>query len=222
MTHKILDNLWQVGGMDFTDSADAAIYLIQFGTTAALIDAGTGFGHDKLKQNIAQCLSPDVSLEYLLLTHCHFDHTGGAAAVRDDFVCKIVAHSLDARYMESGDSNTTAASWYGTQFEPLDVDVKLHDEETIIELGKSQITAIHWPGHSPGSLIYATEIDGQKVVFGQDIHGPIHAELKSDRNQYQASLKKLLTLEPDLLLEGHYGIFRGNHIITDFIKSFMF
>lgn len=49
MTHRIMENLWQVGGMDFTDSADAAIYLIQFDNVAALIDAGTGYAHEALR-----------------------------------------------------------------------------------------------------------------------------------------------------------------------------
>jgi glyoxylase-like metal-dependent hydrolase (beta-lactamase superfamily II) len=221
VTQKILDNIWQVGGMDFTDSADAAIYLIQFGNAAALIDAGTGYGHGRLKENISRCLSPDVNLEYLLLTHCHFDHTGGAALVREDFGCKIVAHELDAKFMENGDSIATAASWYGSPFASLAIDDKLKGKETVIELGDGQITAIHWPGHSPGSLVYSTTIDQQRIVFGQDVHGPIHPSLQSNETQYQASLKKLLALEPDLLLEGHYGIFQGKREVTDFIRSFI-
>ena len=221
MAHKILNNLWQVGGMDLTDSADAAIYLIQFGDAAALIDAGTGYGHDRLVENIAQCLSPDVKLAYLLLTHCHFDHTGGAGMVRDVFGCDIVAHELDALFMENGDSITTAASWYGSRFVPLDIDLKLNQEKTVLTLGDGQITAIHWPGHSPGSLIFSTVIDQKRVVFGQDVHGPIHSSLQSNETKYQASLKKLLALKADLLLEGHYGVIQGKERIADFIRSFM-
>ena len=221
MPYKILNNLWQVGGMDFTDSADAAIYLIQFGNTAALVDAGTGIGHTKLKKHLSECLSPNATLEYLLLTHCHFDHTGGAAAIRDDFGCKIVAHTLDAQFLENGDSNVTAASWYGARLDPLPIDIKLQKNETVIELGDGRITALHWPGHSPGSLIFVTKVENQKVVFAQDVHGPIHPALKSNNDQYQKSLHKLLKLNSDLLLEGHYGIFKGNPSISDFVKSFM-
>ena len=49
MDPKILSNLWQVGGAGFSSSEDAAIYLLRFGNTAALIDAGCGNGHDLLK-----------------------------------------------------------------------------------------------------------------------------------------------------------------------------
>ena len=84
MAIPIMENLWQVGGDELTHPADAAIYLVRFGPQAALIDAGCGRGHQRLKANVDQCLPPDVELAYLLLTHCHYDHTGGAAAVRAD------------------------------------------------------------------------------------------------------------------------------------------
>lgn len=129
MAVEILQNLWQVGGSDITGGGDAAVYLVRFGDRAALVDAGNGGRHAALVANIRGCLAETVSLEYLFLTHCHFDHTGGAKAVRDEFGCKIAAHTLDAVYLESGDSEVTAASWYGTRMQPLPVDIKLEGPE---------------------------------------------------------------------------------------------
>ncbi|MDA8139331.1 MAG: MBL fold metallo-hydrolase [Desulfobacteraceae bacterium] len=217
----ILDNLWQVGGDELTHPADAAIYLIRFGTAAALVDAGTGHGHDQMLTNIARCLPAEVPIDYLLLTHCHFDHTGGAAAARRIFSCRIVVHALDAAYLETGDSQVTAAAWYGERMAPLPIDLKLDQEETVLPIGSGAVTAVHWPGHSPGSVIYHTEISGQRIVFGQDVHGPIHPALRSNEKQYQASLAKLLDLDADLLLEGHFGIYRGKTAVQKFIRSFM-
>lgn len=221
MSKRIKGNLWQVGGGGLTDHADAAIYLIRFGNRAALIDAGCGHGHSRLKKHIAQCLPPDVWIEYLLLTHCHFDHTGGAEAVRKEYGCRIVAHELDAVYLEAGDPEVTAASWYGARLDPLSIDVKLEGEESVVEIGTGSITAIHWPGHSPGSVVYTARLDDQLVLFGQDVHGPIHPALLSDEDQYQASLRKLVALEADLLLEGHYGIVYTKEDVREFIESFM-
>jgi glyoxylase-like metal-dependent hydrolase (beta-lactamase superfamily II) len=221
VSKRIKDNLWQVGGGGLTDPADAAIYLIRFDDRAALIDAGCGNGHSRLKKNIAECLHPNGQLEYLLLTHCHFDHTGGAEAVRNEFGCRIVAHELDAVYLESGDSDVTAASWYGARLQPLTIDVKLQGAQSTLTIGSGSLTAIHCPGHSPGSVVYTTRIEDQLVLFGQDIHGPIHPGLLSDEKQYQESLAKLLDLEADLLLEGHYGIFRTKEDVREFIQSFI-
>jgi len=216
---KIKNNLWQVGGSALTDPADAAIYIVRFGDKAALIDAGSGRDHPQLRKNIAQCLESTVQLEYLLLTHCHFDHAGGAQAVRDEYGCRIVAHELDAIYLESGDNRVTGAAGYRARLEPFAIDIKLRGQESTLAIGTGTVTAIHCPGHSPGSVVYTTDIDGQLVLFGQDVHGPLHQEFLSDEKQYLASLDRLLNLNADLLLEGHFGIFETKEEVREFIEN---
>ncbi len=221
MNRKILENLWQVGGDGLTNSGDAAIYLIRCDDQAALIDAGCGGAHTRLITNIDDCLQNSASLSHLLLTHCHFDHTGGAEAVRQTYGCKIVAHAEDAVFLETGDSEVTAASWYGSTLSPLTVDIKLQKQETPIVIGNRSISALHWPGHSPGSLVYLTKMEDKLVLFGQDVHGPIHPALLSDARLYQESLKRLIGLDADLLLEGHFGIIEGKGAVRKFISSYM-
>jgi glyoxylase-like metal-dependent hydrolase (beta-lactamase superfamily II) len=221
MEPKILKNLWQVGGAGFSSSEDAAIYLIRFGDKAALVDAGCGNGHDLLKINISECIPENVEIEYLLLTHCHFDHTGGAERVRQEYGCRIVAHTLDAIFLESGDSEVTAASWYGTVMQPLAIDVKIKGDSQSIKIGNGKITAHHCPGHSPGSLVYTTEMERKKVLFGQDVHGPLDATFRSDPKTYQTSLRKILEFDADILCEGHYGVYQGKDAVQRFIRSFL-
>jgi glyoxylase-like metal-dependent hydrolase (beta-lactamase superfamily II) len=204
--------------MELTDPSDAAVYLVRFGDKAALIDAGTGRAHTQLSKNIAECLEPHVHLEYLLLTHCHFDHTGGAQAVRDQYGCRITAHELDAIYLESGDNRVIGAAWYGARPEPFSVDIKLKGRESILAVGDGAVTAIHCPGHSPGSVVYTTYIDGQLILFGQDIHGPIHSDFLSDEKQYLESLGRLLDLHADVLLEGHFGVIEPKEEAQAFIE----
>jgi len=115
---KILENLWQVGGAEYTTVEDAAVYLARFGEKAVLIDSGCGNAQEALFENISEVLPPEVKIEYLLLTHCHYDHTGGAEAVRNRYGCRIAAHELDAVYLENGDSTLTAANWYGARMNP--------------------------------------------------------------------------------------------------------
>ena len=205
--------------MELTDPSDAATYLVRFGDKAALIDAGSGRGHPQLIKNIAECLESNAQLEYLMLTHCHFDHTGGAQAVRDEYGCRIVAHELDAIYLESGDNRVTGATSYGARLEPFVIDIRLQGQESTLAIGSGTVTAIHCPGHSPGSVVYTTDIDGQLILFGQDLQGPIHSEFLSDEEQYLDSLARLLNLNVDLLLEGHFGIIETKHEVREFIPS---
>lgn len=103
---------------------------------------------------------------------------------------------------------------------PLAVDWKLDQPQTTITIGNGEVNALQWPGHSPGSVVYYTELDGQRVLFGQDVRGLIHPTLMSDETAYQSSLQNLLDLDADRLLEGHFGILRGKKEIRRFINSY--
>ena len=218
---EIMENLWQVGGAEYTSVEDAAIYLIRFGEKAALIDAGCGGAHDHLVNNIAEVLPPGVEIEYLFLTHCHYDHTGGAEGVRNQYGCKIVAHELDADYLEAGDSTLTAATWYGARMKPLIIDYKVKDVKQSFQIGNGKLTAYHCPGHSPGSLVYLTELGSRRILFGQDVHGPLDASFLSDPDDYKRSLNFLKQLQADVLCEGHFGIYQGKEEVDRFIRSYL-
>ncbi|MFH0821113.1 MAG: MBL fold metallo-hydrolase [Pseudomonadota bacterium] len=219
MITRICNNLWQVGGRGLTDPSDAAIYLVRFGDKAALIDAGTGREHGQLTKNIAECLEPGVALEYLLLTHCHYDHTGGAQAAREEYGCRIAVHELDAVYLESGDDRVTGAARLGASLEPLAVDIKLPGKESTIVVGSGTLTAVHCPGHSPGSVVYNTYLDDKHILFGQDMQGPLHSDYLSDEKQYLESLALLLDQQADVLLEGHCGVIETKQEVREFILS---
>ena len=218
---RITNEIYQVGGAGLTSHEDAAIYLINLGGSAALVDAGCGRSEDRLLENIRSCDVDLNKIEYLLITHCHFDHTGGVKTLKDRLKCKIVAHELDAPFLEQGDDTVTAASWYGSSIQPFIVDRKLSGEEENIHLGGRVIRAIHTPGHSPGSVVYEVESDGFKVLFAQDVHGPLDPSLLSDRKDYLRSLKLLLSLEVDILCEGHFGVYKGKEDVERFIKSYL-
>jgi glyoxylase-like metal-dependent hydrolase (beta-lactamase superfamily II) len=160
-------------------------------------------------------------IEYLFITHCHYDHIGGAEKVREEFGCKIIAHELDAIYLEKGDSDVTAARWYGEVLDPLKVDHKITSFEESFLIGDRRITSFHTPGHSPGSVVYLVESEGKKILFGQDVHGPLDPSILSNQEDYIKSLKFLLSLKIDILCEGHFGIFEGERNIQSFIKSFL-
>ncbi|HDR16599.1 MAG TPA: MBL fold metallo-hydrolase [Desulfobacteraceae bacterium] len=219
-TH-ITDEIFQIGGGTLTSFEDAAVYLVNFGGYAAVIDAGCGHTTDRLLDNIQSCGVDRRQIVYLLLTHCHYDHTGGAATLKQVTECRIVAHYLDAVFLEAGDNIVTAASWYNASLTPAAVDRRLTLTREHIVLGDRVIEAIHIPGHSPGSVAYLTESQGLKVLFGQDVHGPLAETLLSNQKHYFQSLELLASLEADILCEGHYGVYMGREEVDRFIRSFL-
>jgi len=218
---KIMNNLWQAGGGGLTAPEDAAIYLIRFEHQAALIDAGCGNAHDRLVENISAVLPENVQITHLFLTHCHYDHIGGAAAIRDRYGCNIVAHILDSVYLESANNQVTAASWYGAKIAPLNIDHQIKGDKESFKIGPGEILSYHCPGHSPGSVVYLTELEKRRVLFGQDVHGPLDPSLLSNTEDYIRSLKFLLSLNADILCEGHFGVFNGKKKVEKFIKSYI-
>jgi len=218
---KIVQNLWQVGGGSLTAPEDAAVYLLRFARQAALIDSGCGGGHKQLVDNISSILPPTVEIPYLLLTHCHYDHVGGAAALREQYRCQIVAHELEAAFLEAGDNRVTAASWYGAKMEMLSIDYKIQGDKEKIPVGDGEVFAYHCPGHSPGSLVYLVELESKRVLFGQDVHGPLDPSLLSNREDYRRSLEFMLGLNADILCEGHFGVFKGTEKVEKFIRSYL-
>jgi glyoxylase-like metal-dependent hydrolase (beta-lactamase superfamily II) len=217
----ITDEICQVGGRGLSAPNDAAIYLLAVAGRAALIDAGCGDATDMVLANVEAAGVNPAQIEALLLTHCHYDHTGGAADLRRRLGCRVFAHALDAQYIEAGDNAVSAADWYGASLSPCAVDRKLTGDGGTIALGARAIDAIHIPGHSPGSLAYLVESHQRGVVFAQDVHGPLHPELLSNAADYRKSLQRLLDLDADILCEGHYGVFTGRASVAEFIRRFL-
>ena len=218
---KVTNEIFQVGGDRFSSPEDAAVYLLCFAGHAALIDAGCGYAQKRILSNIERCGVPLSAVEAILLTHCHFDHAGGAQSMKKALGCSLVAHELDSPYLENGDDEVTAAAWYGSAMMPVTPDRKLQGPRQTLSLGPRTLEAIHIPGHSPGSTAYLAESEGLRVLFGQDVHGPIHPSLRSNLRDYWNSLELLLTLEADVLCEGHYGVYRGKKAVADFIAGFL-
>jgi len=52
--------------------------------------------------------SKELSLEYIILTHGHFDHILGANAFKQQTGAKIAAHELEFEYLENPAKSLTA------------------------------------------------------------------------------------------------------------------
>jgi hypothetical protein len=49
----------------------------------------------------------------------------------------------------------------------------------------------------------------------------LDSSLLSNREDYLQSLNLLLSLNADILCEGHFGVFKGKEKVAGFIRSFM-
>ena len=106
---------------------------------AAVIDPGDE------ADKIAQVLKEDgVKVEYILLTHGHYDHTTGVPG--------LAKYYPDAKiYIHQADANGAGSTLFplASQVDEL----LLYDEGDTLTLGDMTIEVMHTPGHSLGSVV---------------------------------------------------------------------
>ena len=105
---------------------------------AAVIDPG-----DEADRILVQLNQMDIQVEYILLTHGHYDHTTAVPELHKALPeAKIYIHQADA-------------NGAGSRLFPLAGqvdDLLLYDEGDALPLGALTIEVLHTPGHSPGSV----------------------------------------------------------------------
>jgi glyoxylase-like metal-dependent hydrolase (beta-lactamase superfamily II) len=219
---EIYDNIYQIGGSNISHPADCSIYLVKIATAEfVMIDCGAGESVDGLVNNIRTIGLDPNGLKALILTHCHIDHIGAAHAFKNQFDCEIIAHQLDSEAIEGRDLTSTAADWYDIKYQPVKIDRMIMGERMTIRLGQVKFECIHTPGHTPGSISVFCDLNGTKVLFGQDIHGPFDPSFGSNIDHWKISMNKLLDMNPDILCEGHYGVFQPKVEVRRYIEGYI-
>ena len=219
---QITSDIFQIGGSGESASQDASIYLIKDGNMSALVDAGNGENTNAILENIKLCGVEPSDIAYIFVTHCHFDHAGGINELREAAGAKVVVHQNDAASLISGDQQSTGADWYGGYIDRTPIDIIVDKKKEDFALNKLNVTMYHAPGHSPGSSVFVVISDEKLVLFGQDVGGPINeVVMRSNMADYNKSLEFMISLDADILCDGHYGIYVGKEEVRKTIKSYL-
>lgn len=93
-----------------------------------------------------------LTVKYILLTHGHYDHTGAAAELKEKTGAPIYIHKAD-EVMLSDSVKSLAFFTPERRFVPCEAD-EFVEEGKDIRLGKLDISVLHTPGHTAGSVCY--------------------------------------------------------------------
>jgi hydroxyacylglutathione hydrolase len=104
-------------------------------------------------------VQPNHPVAAILVTHCHWDHLGGIAALAEAAAAPVYMPEREAAVLEN-----PQAFYPGQPIRPYSPDVRLEGDETF-EVGGITFETLSVPGHSPGHVAYAT--DG--VLFSGDV-----------------------------------------------------
>jgi len=209
---------------DFYHIGDSgcSVYLVQTHSEEGLVLIDCGMSLKMIKKIDRVNLDP-MDIKHCIITHFHIDHIAACYDLKQ-FNKKVnfYAHELDAEAIEEeGHGKETAAKWYGVEYKPVRLTKRLKGDLEILNFGIYDFQCIHTPGHTPGSISILIETeDHKKILFGQDLHGPIIPGV-SDYEDYQNSLQKLLDLKADILCEGHFGIFQPASEVQRYIKQYI-
>lgn len=152
----------------------------------------------------SELIKNGLRAKYVLLTHCHFDHVGGVAALREAGAKALC--SVDEKPLVGTDAELFDMA--GMPRVRYEVDDVLTDGEVRTLCG-IRIQTIVTPGHTVGSCCYlVTENDGGRYLFTGDtlFAGSIGRTDFPTGNitQMRESLKKLCALEGDMpVYPGH-------------------
>ena len=179
-------------------STNCYIYRDDATGRCAIIDPGEM--DDYLRTNIEK-FGCD-KFDYILLTHCHFDHVGGVRAVKELTGAKVAIFILDVPGLRDSYVNLSAPfTGRGEIYPKPDIELT---ESSRITVGETEFTVIHTPGHTVGSCCFIT--DG--IIFTGDTLFRMSAGRTDFPGGSMTELRRSLSRLMDL--EGDYTVYPGH------------
>lgn len=181
------------------------VYLVM-NPEPVLIDCGSRVGWEQLTGNLKLLGLTPGDIRWVIATHGHWDHMDAMVLFQRDFPnVKFAVHASDAQFVIQDDRVFSCADplYNGVESGPVKVDRMLLDGDTL-EVGKQVFKIVHTPGHTPGSIVVLTEMDGKTLAFcGDSIGGYYALTNRSSTLDWQIALDRLLALDIDWVFVGH-------------------
>jgi hydroxyacylglutathione hydrolase len=168
---------------------------------ALIVDPG-----DEADRILAPVDELGLTIEAILLTHCHFDHIGAVAPVAEATGAPVYCPEIEVPVLAD---IMSYVPWPGFgPYESYDADETVAGGETL-ELAGLEIDVIFTPGHSPGHVTYS--VRDEAALFSGDVlfQGSVgRVDLPGgDWPTLAESIRTLLDSHPDetAVYPGHMG-----------------
>ena len=210
---RIAGNLYYVG------SQDLAAYLLVTPAGYILINSNLESSVPQIRQSIEQLGFHLSDVKILLISHAHFDHAAGSAAIQRLTGAQYMVMDGDVPVVESGGRKDFAYA-NGTHYPPAHVDRILHDGSEV-RLGGTVLVAHKTPGHTRGCTTWTTDLREKDrtlhaVIVGswnvnpgyRLVDGPKRpASYPGIASDYEHTFTVLQALPCDLFLGAHGSYF---------------
>jgi len=208
---RVAGNLYYVG------SDELACYLITTPKGHILINTGVAGSDTMIRRHVETLGFKFKDIRILLASQAHFDHVGAMAAIKQETNAKMMIEEGDAPVLEDGGNSDFDFGGKGLLFEPVRVDRKLHDRDSIL-LGGMKIEVLHHPGHTKGASSFLFTVKDDKGSYRVLIANipSILAETKlpsmptypNVEKDYVYTLDTMPKLQFDIWFAAHAGQFK--------------
>ena len=172
-------------------------YLLTTENSAVVIDPGY------YSKTVEDFLNSNTDKKrMILLTHCHFDHIGGAEQLRENTGVNIAIGELENEFLSNPSINLSGL--FGQPLNPFLADILLKDSE-ILTVGDMNFKVIHTPGHTSGSVSYLIDdiLFSGDTLFNQSIGRTDFPT--GDFAVLSSSIKKLYEMDGEITVYPGHG-----------------
>jgi len=224
-TSQIADNVYLVDVYAYGIRGMISLYILK-GERTVVLDSGTADSTDRLTTTMISLGIDFNSVRYIMVSHRHHDHAGGAAILLKRFPnAQVGVHQFAKKHvMDPSKVNEGAREVFGRFAVPME---SIKDEGKILILEESktfqvgdnhELEIVYAPGHTSDHFAFYEK--KTSLLFCGDAVGTFGPASKTitptsfppsfNYDNYTASIRRLLTYDVNILAFPHFGAVIGS------------
>lgn len=214
------------------------VFLIRKDSTNILVDSGPKNTYNDLIKFINQLKDKPDKIDWLIITHAHYDHCMNAAKIKNQFGSRVICAQPESHYLQSGYRPLPKGTMWFTKFligfsmtapdgyirskfsyEPVFPDKEINGPY-LIPMNGNRVELINTPGHTDGSL--SVIVDDEIALVGDAAFGlskkSIFPPFADDSNQLKESWGVLLKTKCRVFIPAHGKPISRNRLEDEYEK----
>jgi hydroxyacylglutathione hydrolase len=211
-------------------SGRSNVFLLSNQTKYILIDTSPKFMWRKLQRRLKHLNINNI--DYLVLTHTHFDHSENSNRVKEKYNALVIVHKNEETFLATGENivpqgtgplSKTIVGLFAKQFlslakyEPCQSNLTVDSVFNLNEFGFNAYI-LHTPGHTPGSM--SVIIDDEIALVGDTLFGvfpwSVYPPYATDPSQMIESWGKLLQTKCKVFIPSHGSAIPRSRVEKDY------
>jgi len=213
-------------------SGRSNVFLLSYGGKNIIIDTSPGYRWKKLDRQIKSLQINQI--DYLILTHTHFDHAANSNKLKKHYKSRVFVHRSEAEFLTAGKNPKTSGTnlfyrfvidFLGKslinriRYEPCNFDFLV---DTSFDLSGTGFNAfiLHTPGHTRGSM--SVIVDNEIAIVGDCMFGmfksSVYPPVAENPKEMIKSWGKLLETGCELFLPSHGAEKSRRQVLIDYNK----